>query len=108
MDGRLIASGAVDGTIRLWEVASGRLLTTLMSHTGIVYGVTLSGDGQRLASGGDDGWIKIWDVETGASLRTLRPDRRYERMDIRGLMGITEAQKTTLLALGAVEDISEF
>jgi RNA polymerase sigma-70 factor (ECF subfamily) len=38
----------------------------------------------------------------------LRPDRRYERMEIRGLMGITEAQKTTLLALGAVEDTSEF
>jgi hypothetical protein len=33
----------------------------------------------------------------------LRPERRYERLDITGLTGITEAQRAALLALGAVE-----
>jgi hypothetical protein len=36
-------------------------------------------------------------------LRTLRVDRRYERLDITGLSGVTEAQRTALLALGAVD-----
>jgi hypothetical protein len=35
---------------------------------------------------------------------TLRSERRYERLDITGLTGITEAQRRALLALGAVED----
>jgi hypothetical protein len=36
-------------------------------------------------------------------LRTLRPDRLYERMDITRLTGITDAQRQSMLALGAVE-----
>jgi hypothetical protein len=63
----------------------------------------MSEDEQRLLSGGDDGTIMHWDVQAGACLRTLRPDRRYERMIIAGLTGITEAQRAALVALGAVE-----
>jgi len=42
-------------------------------------------------------------VASGTCLRTLRPERRYERLDITGLTGITDAQRTALLALGAAE-----
>lgn len=44
-----------------------------------------------------------WRRRSGDHLQTLRRDRPYERMDITGLMGITEAQRASLLALGAVE-----
>jgi hypothetical protein len=37
-------------------------------------------------------------------VRTLRAERCYERLDITGLTGITDAQRQALLALGAVED----
>ena len=57
-----------------------------------------------LASCGDDGAIKMWDVESAEYLRILRRDRPYERLDITGIRGVTEAQKTTLRALGAIED----
>jgi WD40 repeat protein/transcriptional regulator with XRE-family HTH domain len=103
-DGRLVASGATDGTVRLWDVACGRLLATLPSHAGVVFGVALSWDDRSLVSVGDDGLLKVWDVQTGASLRVLRPDRRYERMDITDLTGISEVQKTALIALGAAEE----
>jgi WD40 repeat protein len=101
--GAATSHGGLDGMVRLWEAAGGAPVQTVRSHAGIVYAVTLSDDGQRVISGGDDGVVKLWDVPAGACLRQLRPDRRYERMEIAGLTGITEAQRQALLALGAVE-----
>jgi hypothetical protein len=53
------------------------------------------------ASCGDDGAIRLWDLE---HLRTLRRDRPYERLNITGIRGLTEAQKATLRGWGAMED----
>ena len=50
--------------------------------------------------------INIWDLESGEHVRTLRRDRPYERLDISGAKGLTQAQKASLLALGAIEDAS--
>jgi hypothetical protein len=47
--------------------------------------------------------VRLWAPDTGACLRVLRDDRRYERVDITGLTGVTDAQRRVLLALGAVE-----
>ena len=73
---------------------------------GSIQSLRRSPDGTRLASCGDDGAIMIWDVQSGAHDATLRHDRPYERMDITGLIGITAAQSTSLIALGAVEEVS--
>jgi WD40 repeat protein len=102
-DCRHAASCGVDGTVRLWDVVSGTSLATLAGHTGVVWSVALSGDGQLAASGGDDGIVRLWDATNGAALRALRSDRHYQRLDITGLAGVTEAQRAALVALGAVE-----
>jgi WD40 repeat protein len=102
-DGQLLASSGGDGTVRLWEAASRRLLATLSGHTGVVGAVALSADGQLVASSSFDGTVRLWEALSGSCLRILQPERRYERLDITGLTGITEAQRTALLALGAVE-----
>jgi WD40 repeat protein len=63
----------------------------------------LSENGQFLASGGVDGMVRLWNMRSGDCLRTLRSDRCYERLDITGLTGVTDAQRAALCALGAIE-----
>ena len=69
-DGRL-ACGADDGTVRLWDLATGTLLTTLTGHRGAVHEVAFSRDGRRAATAADDGTVRLWDLATGAQVATL-------------------------------------
>jgi len=57
-----------------------------------------------LASGSDDGTIRFWNTATGECLRALRDDKPYEKMNITGITGVTEAQRIALLVLGAIEE----
>ena len=93
-DGKLVASGSWDKTIRIWDVATGKeamgplkkmlwmlkrrlikkvhkvsehhpCLCTLKGHSDLVRSVAWSPDGKLVASGSDDKSIRIWDVATG-------------------------------------------
>jgi WD40 repeat protein len=68
-DGKILASGSTDTTIKLWDVATGREIRTLQGHTDSVRSVAFSPDGKILASGSDDNTIKLWDVETALGKR---------------------------------------
>jgi WD40 repeat protein len=105
-DGQLALSGGHDGTIRLWDAASGGCQMALQ-RDGVVWDVAFSEDGRLAISGEHDGTVGLWDTSTGTLLCTLRPDRPYERMDITGLTGVTQAQRGALRALGAVEQGDE-
>ncbi len=102
-NGAVLLSGGSDGSIRWWNVQNGECRATREGHQGAVHSLRESPDGRRLASCGDDDTIQVWDLESGEHLRTLRRDRPYERLDITGITGVTEAQKVTLRALGAIE-----
>ncbi|HZF47607.1 MAG TPA: pentapeptide repeat-containing protein [Polyangiaceae bacterium] len=66
-----IASGGWDGTVRLWDRASGKELARLAGHKGGVRAVAWEGPGRRLASGGEDGTVRLWDGASGQELARL-------------------------------------
>jgi WD40 repeat protein/uncharacterized caspase-like protein len=70
-DGRLLASGSSDNTIRIWDLATKRELRTLTGHTSNIESIDFSPDGRLLASAGDDGGTFLWDTTTGEHLLTL-------------------------------------
>ena len=73
-DGRLLASGSGDRTVKLWDVAARREVATLRGHAHEVYCVAFSPDGRRLASGSLDGTLKVWEL-AGQGTRWASPGR---------------------------------
>ncbi|MEU0068290.1 protein kinase [Streptomyces sp. NPDC006332] len=77
-DGRLaVAGGSANrnpggegGTVRVWDLATGRCLRTLQGHER-TDAVALSPDGRLVASGGPDGSVLVWEVATGRQLHRL-------------------------------------
>ncbi|AFZ06260.1 (Myosin heavy-chain) kinase [Oscillatoria nigro-viridis PCC 7112] len=97
------ASGSDDNTIKLWDGNTGECLRTLTGHENAVISVVFSPSGEWLASGSGDNTIKLWNVNKGECIKTLT-DGLYENMNIAGVTGLTEVEKATLKALGAVEN----
>ena len=60
-DGNMLASGAENGIITIWDVQTGSELDTLSGHEGGVWGVDF--DGTSIASASEDNTIKLWDIE---------------------------------------------
>jgi GTPase SAR1 family protein/uncharacterized CHY-type Zn-finger protein len=70
-NGKQIISGSMDRTLRVWDLASGRCLTTLEGHSDLVEAIVITPDGKQIISGSDDTRLRVWDLASGRCLTTL-------------------------------------
>ena len=78
-DGLLLASGAADRIVKVFDVATGALTNSFEGHTHHVLDVAWRADGKMLASAGADNVIKFWDYASGDQLRATQPPQDKER-----------------------------
>jgi WD40 repeat protein len=77
-DGKTVASGSLDRTVRLWDTTTGKEYATLRGHSGYVWSLAFARNGKTLASGSGIRWtdkqgkaadghgdVKVWDLATG-------------------------------------------
>jgi WD40 repeat protein len=70
-DGRTLALGAEDGTVRLMDTASMRVETTLRGHDSVVRAIAFSPDGKLMVSASQNGAVLLWDAVRGVRRRVL-------------------------------------
>jgi WD40 repeat protein len=92
-DGQTLVSGSDDLTVKLWDIATGKVRTTLRGHNGRIEFVALTPDGGTIVSADCDGAVKLWDAGKGAEKSQLRePGKRTS------LMVLCEGGQTLIVA----------
>ncbi|OLP19845.1 hypothetical protein BST81_03465 [Leptolyngbya sp. 'hensonii'] len=101
-DGNLLACASYRGGVTIRQLPQGTVLNVLEGN--LMYGISaFTADGQTIAIRGIQGDCQLYHVFTGELLQTLQMPRPYEAMNITGALGLTQAQRQTLQALGAIE-----
>ena len=100
VDTTLLATGARDGTVKLWDVMTQRNIATLRSEEAPVrserVSVVFSSDGVTLATGSWDDTVKLWDVVTQQNIATLEGHRS-------GVSSVAFSSDGSTLASGSLD-----
>ncbi len=76
-DGKMIASGSRDKTVRLWNAETETLHKTLKGHRKPILSLTFSHDGSSIASTSEDKTVRVWNVNTGRRKHTFRTNSEH-------------------------------
>ena len=107
-DGTRLASAGRDGSIWLWDLATGQEVARLDGHTNYVFSLAFSPDGASLASGSGDDTVRIWDTEAPAMRHQARREAEALRPEADRLVArlFTELREPNLVVARLRADIS--
>jgi WD40 repeat protein len=80
-DGRLLAAGFANKTVRVWDVATGETTCVLRGHTNGLTTVAFSLSGEHIASGSFDCTVRVWDMKTGREVQSAADNHGYQTVD---------------------------
>ncbi|GJE92643.1 WD40 repeat-like protein [Phanerochaete sordida] len=95
-----IATGSYDGSVCVWDVASGNMLLELGEHTDWVREVTFRPDGGEMASAADDGTVVTCDARTGERHFTFRIEKSGQRNGKNGVHTVAYSPRNSFIAGG--------
>ena len=98
-----VASGSEDHTVRIWDRTTS-LHRTLRQHRDWVRAVCFLGDSDRVASASEDETTVIWSLKEAQPILWIALPHPYQGTSIREVRGLTQAQRSALLALGCNEE----
>jgi hypothetical protein len=92
-DGKTGLSGGNDGTVRLWNLVTGREVPKFKGHTAQVTSVAFSPDGRAALSGSYDGTLRLWDLQRGDAIVSLMTSRESNQLAITSKGFFTASQR---------------
>jgi len=97
-DGKQLASGSVDKTIRLWDMPSGKQKALLEGHTRQVAAVGFGADGATLVSAGYEPAVRVWDVASGRATgeQRVNPKDKTQILHVSNLCNAFNPDASTL------------
>ena len=64
-NGRTLLAGHYDGTLRLWDTATGKERASFQSDGDVIWGIDVSRDGRHAVTGSSNGTVRVWELDTG-------------------------------------------
>lgn len=97
-DGKFVASGGQDRTVRIWSILDKKEVRILKGHTDKITSIAYSSDGKFIASGSDDSTTRIWDIRKGKEIK---------RFYIRSVKALAYSPDENFIAVGKYNGLVE-
>ncbi|KAI0032852.1 WD40-repeat-containing domain protein, partial [Vararia minispora EC-137] len=101
-DGKLLATGAEDKLIRIWDIKARRIRNTFEGHQQEIYSLEFSRDGMLIVSGSGDRTARIWSLNDGT--HKVLPIHEPETVDS-GVTSVAISPDARLVAAGSLDTI---